>query len=84
MDISNLTRYKMKIDTSPGGECQTVVSVASTNGKYVKFDDVKELLQTAHNKQIIPCADCSNKHSYRCNTCKFSNELSDNYVQRTA
>ena len=80
MDISNSKRYT---ESFACGEYDGMEE-DSLAGEWVKFDDIKELLQTAHNKQIIPCADCSNKHSYRCNTCKFSNELSDNYVQRTA
>jgi len=43
-----------------------------------------ESTNSSHNRPIMPCANCSNKHSYRCNTCKFYDSLSDNYVPRTA
>ena len=35
-----LTRYRMKIETSPSGECQAIVPSKSKKGRYVRFDDV--------------------------------------------
>ena len=72
MDISNLTRY---------GVCTEMVgsspkSFPHSNGVWVKFEDVKELLQTAHNKQSTKCQHTNNSEFVendiwykRCNHC---------------
>lgn len=56
--MSNLTRYKMRIEDSPDGECQTVISVPSTTGQWVKFDDIKELLNSSYNSESAQCDNC--------------------------
>jgi len=44
-----------------------------TDGEYVKFSDIKELLQTAHNKQSTPlvefCEDCGRQLDMICSHC---------------
>jgi len=71
--MSNLTRYKMRIEDSPSGECQAVLPVASKEGRWVKFDDIKELLNSSHNKQSTPlCSACGVELSCR-NHCYDTN-----------
>ena len=58
--MSNLTRYDHESD--PYGLCDMCGSkmVESVDGDYVKFDDIKELLNSSHNKQSTPftCDGC--------------------------
>jgi hypothetical protein len=51
--MANLTRYNLMFDKSPGPTlCEMVVD---HNGTWVKFADVKELLQTSPNNGSMPC-----------------------------
>ena len=38
--------------------------VESSIGEWVKFDDIKELLNTAHNSRVIPCESVREKCSW--------------------
>ena len=52
--MSNLTRYRIVAPDDYGAE-------EHPNGEYVKFDDIKELLNTAHNNArdaIDECRGC--------------------------
>ena len=53
--MSNLTRYTIDYvpDSCDGDYVQHNVS---KDGEYVKFDDVKELLNSSHNSAMVPCA----------------------------
>ena len=56
--MSNLKRYTNFVD-----EFGKTIVLESQVGEFVKFDDVKELLQTATNKQSTPlqnCVSCGN------------------------
>jgi hypothetical protein len=46
--MSNLTRYTLVTQDDNGDECEGYVE-QSDDGEFVKFDDIKELLNTAHN-----------------------------------
>ena len=50
--MENLTRYSIEELNNPVDYC----IVESPIGEWVKFSDIKELLQTSHNKQITPCS----------------------------
>ena len=56
--MSNLKRYTNFVD-----EFGKTIVLESQVGEFVKFDDVKELLQTATNKQSTPCY-CKNELAY--------------------
>ena len=51
--MSNLIRYS---DQSSVGE--EMCMLPDPEGSWVKFDDVKELLNSSHNKQSTPCVTC--------------------------
>jgi len=54
--MSNLTRYNFWRDSIADCYCG-MEEIA--DGEYVKFDDIKELLNTAHNSQSTPfCLQC--------------------------
>ncbi len=55
--MSNLTRYTMVIRRDHDGFA-TVAGKVSQQGEWVKFDDIKELLNTAHNSAIVLCPAC--------------------------
>jgi hypothetical protein len=61
--MENLKRYYL--DTSPCyAECGCYsVMDESESGEWVKFDDIKELLNSLHNKQSAPCY-CKNELAY--------------------
>ena len=48
--MSNLKRYSVLPNDSVEFEM-----VEDSTGPYVKFDDIKELLNTAHNISVMPC-----------------------------
>jgi hypothetical protein len=48
--MENLKRYGPSVTENGFGTMQQL-----DNGGWVKFSDIKELLQTAHNKQSTPC-----------------------------
>jgi hypothetical protein len=63
--MENLTKYSPAILNNNG---VAEASMVPTNvGEFVKFSDIKELLQTAHNKQMVgaeppqisPCVNCA-------------------------
>ena len=57
--MSNLTRYTMVVRRDHEGFA-TAAGKVRQNGEWVKFDDIKELLNTAHNNardEILLCAD---------------------------
>jgi len=55
--MSNLTRYTMEHGKYAG--LPYINEVPHPAGEYVKFDDIKELLNTAHNTQSKQCQ-CTN------------------------
>ena len=70
--MANLTRYELTIQHGKDGE-HVALYHAMENGEWVKFEDVKELLQTAHNKQSTPlvefCEDCGRQLDMICSHC---------------
>ena len=65
MNISNLTRYGFVFKST----LQNAIFDIESDGPYVKFEDVKELLQTAHNNASHAiCAYCG--ESFRSDYCK--------------
>jgi DnaJ-class molecular chaperone len=57
--MENLTRYSPAILNNNG---VAEASMCPTNvGAYVKFSDIKELLQTSHNKPSAPCPNCNGR-----------------------
>ena len=63
--MPNLTRYDRTgcsdLDCMCGGEM-----VVSDSGEYVKFDDIKDLLNSSHNKQSTPCSKCGTDRVLMC------------------
>jgi len=49
--MANLTRYNF----ASGGEYGSAGMRESSDGEYVKFADIKELLQTSPNNGSMPC-----------------------------
>ena len=59
--MSNLTRY----DHKSNGYNDYKEMVPSNDGAWVKFDDIKELLNSSHNTPIMPCkcVNCGNENA---------------------
>ena len=55
--MSNLTRYHVKFHSERYGG-PVYMFFESPEGEYVKFDDIKELLNTAHNSRVTQCPTC--------------------------
>lgn len=64
--MSNLTRYDCELEENVDWG-HSAVMVKSSTGEYVKFDDIKEFLKPAHNKQGTPCKErCGNYDNNHC------------------
>jgi hypothetical protein len=52
--MENLTRYKMETCECNDWNCDKIDAWPDPDGEWVKFSDIVELLQTAHNRQSAP------------------------------
>jgi hypothetical protein len=71
--MENLTRYKMETCECNNWDCDKVDAWSDPEGEWVKFSDIKELLQTANNNardEICPhyimSAPCAYGHPFLC------------------
>ena len=53
--MENLTRYNLERFNRTETMDNFHQMVASDEGVWVKFSDIKEFLQTAHNSAMVPC-----------------------------
>ena len=60
--MSNFKRYGLSVNHIDGKmlkqDGEYIQMVECSDGAYVRFDDINELLNTAHNKQIMPFISC--------------------------
>jgi hypothetical protein len=56
--MKNLTRYKMETRECNNWDCDKVDAWPDKDGEWIKYSDVKELLQTAPNITSTPCSTC--------------------------
>ena len=59
MDIANLPRYEMG-RCSSCGDCNREPEYLDSDGQWVKFEDVVELLKQTNNNAMVPCRMCVN------------------------
>ena len=67
--MANLKRYTNFVD-----EFGKTIVLESNNGEWVKFDDIKELLNTSTNSAMTKCSCCEDDediNTYRDNDYKF-------------
>jgi len=85
--MANLTRYNLEWFNRTKTMDNFHQMVASDEGAWVKFDDIKELLNSSHNSAMLSCQSCKRNIggcvSPTCHACsRFTGKRTDWHEQQ--